>query len=65
MHVGVMWVRERVCACYSNADSSGGYFESDPLTAADRTQLLGTMTQDDGYGCRRGTSQTARGEKGG
>lgn len=36
-----------------------------PLTAADRSQLSGTMTQDDGYGCRRGTSQTSRGEKGG
>lgn len=35
------------------------------LTDADRTQLSGTMTQDDGYGCRRGTSQTPRGEKGG
>lgn len=28
MHVRVMWVREFVRV----ADSSGGYFESDPLT---------------------------------
>lgn len=57
--------REFVRVAAVSADSSGGYFESDPLTAADRSQLSGTMTQDDGYGCRRGTSQTSRGKKGG
>lgn len=51
----------RVCAPPAEKSS---YFESDPLIQAATLQLLGTMTEDDGFCCRGGICQTQRWEKG-